>query len=197
MKRCGNKLNIQQGQIETFHYEPEERGSRKANAKRTAAYCRVSTLAEEQELSFETQTDYYRTLIENDPTMELVGIYGDQGFSGLHASKRKEFQRLITDCEADKVDVVLVKSISRFSRNTVGAYYLKHWGTADDLLSLLFYWAAISVILLQYIEHNIKFCPNFLIRLKPMRKRDRIIQQNNYRTDVLYARKRKQIFVCR
>ena len=119
MNERRNKLNIRKGQTETFHYEPDEKGLRKKDAKRTAAYCRVSTLAEEQELSFETQTEYYRTLIEKDPTMELVGIYGDQGFSGLHADKRKEFQRLIADCEAGKVDVVLVKSISRFSRNTV------------------------------------------------------------------------------
>ena len=114
-----NKLNIQEGQTETFHYEPASVGERKEGLKRTAAYCRVSTLAEEQELSFETQKNYYSELIAKDPNMILVGIYGDQGFSGLHADNRKEFQRLIADCEADKIDVVLVKSISRFSRNTV------------------------------------------------------------------------------
>ena len=103
----------------TFHYEPKEKNTHKKDAKRVAAYCRVSTLAEEQELSFETQTQYYSHLIENDPTLELVGVYGDQGFSGLHSDKRKEFQRLIADCETGKVDIVLVKSISRFSRNTI------------------------------------------------------------------------------
>ena len=103
----------------TFHYEPKEKRSYKKGARRAAAYCRVSTLAEEQELSFETQSVYYKNLIENDPSLELVGIYGDQGFSGLQSAKRKEFQRLIADCEAGKVDVILVKSISRFSRNSI------------------------------------------------------------------------------
>lgn len=103
---------------ETYHYKPEKMEVAKG-LKRVAAYCRVSTLAEEQELSFETQCDYYRNLIDNDPTMTLVGIYGDQGFSGLHASQRKEFQRLMKDCMNGKVDMILVKSISRFSRNSV------------------------------------------------------------------------------
>ncbi len=87
--------------------------------RRTAAYCRVSTLSEDQELSFETQRNYYEQLISRDPAMIPAGIYADQGFSGLHADKRKEFLRLIADCEAGKIDLVLVKSISRFSRSTV------------------------------------------------------------------------------
>ena len=95
MKERRNKLNIQEGQTETFHYEPMGGVTQKVGVRRVAAYCRVSTLAEEQELSFETQSAYYKGLIEKDPTMVLVGIYGDQGFSGLHASRRKEFLRLI------------------------------------------------------------------------------------------------------
>lgn len=90
-----------------------------SKATRVAAYCRVSTLMEEQELSYESQCAYYENLIGSKENMELVGIYGDQGFSGLHAEKRPEFQRLIADCTAGKVDLVMVKSISRFSRNTI------------------------------------------------------------------------------
>ena len=86
---------------------------------RVAAYCRVSTLMEEQELSYESQCAYYKQLIDSSKDMELVGIYGDQGFSGLHASKRPEFLRLIQDCKDGKVDLIMVKSISRFSRNTI------------------------------------------------------------------------------
>lgn len=110
------QLNDIGTQMESFHYEPQAQ-THKQGVKRVAAYCRVSTLAEEQDLSFETQCGYYRKKIENNPEMELVGIYGDQGFSGLEASRRKEFQRMIADCEAGKIDMVLVKSISRFSRN--------------------------------------------------------------------------------
>ena len=86
---------------------------------RVAAYCRVSTLMEEQELSYESQCAYYRQLIEANKDMELVGIYGDHGFSGLHAAKRPEFMRMVQDCVDGKIDLVMVKSISRFSRNTI------------------------------------------------------------------------------
>ncbi|MBQ8986390.1 MAG: recombinase family protein [Lachnospiraceae bacterium] len=129
-----NRLNIMEGQTETFHYEPPTPAAWKEGVRRTAAYCRVSTLSEDQELSVETHSGFYMNLIEQDPTMTLVGIYGDQGFSGLKADKRKEFQRLIADCLDGKIDLVLVKSISRFSRNTVECMeylkQLKEYGVA-------------------------------------------------------------------
>lgn len=113
-------------EMESFHYEPKIK-PKSEGLKRVAAYCRVSTLAEEQELSFETQCSFYKQLIERDPGMVLVGIYGDQGFSGLHSENRKEFQRLIKDCEDGLIDMIMVKSISRFSRNTIDCIgYLKH-----------------------------------------------------------------------
>ena len=68
--------------VESFHYEPPTKKRENKGIKRTAAYCRVSTLFEEQELSFETQCQYYEQLIAQNPNMILVGIYGDQGFSG-------------------------------------------------------------------------------------------------------------------
>jgi DNA invertase Pin-like site-specific DNA recombinase len=84
---------------------------------RAAAYCRVSTLADFQDGSYEVQCEYYRKLIEADPAMELVGIYGDHGKSGKNMKNRPEFQRMIKDCEAGKIDLILTKSISRFARN--------------------------------------------------------------------------------
>lgn len=97
---------------------------REENApRRVAAYCRVSTLLEEQELSYESQCAYYESLIENSPDMELVGVYGDQGFSGLHAKNRPEFMRMIRDCLDGRIDLIMVKSISRFSRNTLECQY--------------------------------------------------------------------------
>lgn len=85
--------------------------------RRVAAYCRVSTLAEEQDLSYETQCAYYKRLIEADPTMTLVEVYGDQGGSGLTLKKRPEFQRMMSDCLDGKIDLILTKSVSRFARN--------------------------------------------------------------------------------
>lgn len=83
---------------------------------RVAAYCRVSTELEEQEGSFETQIRYYREKIDQSPDMELVGIYGDRGKSGLKAGGRPGLQRLLADCRAGKIDLILTKSISRFAR---------------------------------------------------------------------------------
>ncbi len=102
---------------ETFHYTPETSLQDIAGKKRAAAYCRVSTLKEEQELSFDSQVSFYTDMIGRDPSLALVGIYADQGFSGLNMSRRKEFQRLLADCEAGLVDIIFVKSVSRFSRN--------------------------------------------------------------------------------
>jgi len=85
---------------------------------RVAAYCRVSTDHEDQETSFEAQQTHFNTLISNNPTWEMVGIYADEE-SGTRALKRENFMRMIADCEAGAIDMVLTKSISRFARNTL------------------------------------------------------------------------------
>lgn len=87
--------------------------------KRVAAYCRVSTDEEEQQSSFENQIEYYTQLIANNPKWIQVGIFADEGISGTQTRKRSEFLKLMQLCEDGKVDIVLVKSISRFARNTV------------------------------------------------------------------------------
>lgn len=84
-----------------------------------AAYCRVSTDQEEQLSSYENQVSYYTNFISNNPQYELAGIYADEGTSGTNTKKRKNFNRMIDDCEAGKIDRIIVKSISRFARNTL------------------------------------------------------------------------------
>ena len=84
---------------------------------KTAAYCRVSTDKETQDGSYELQESYFTELISADPHMELVGIYGDKGKSGLYADKRPGLQKLMDDCRAGKINLILTKSISRFARN--------------------------------------------------------------------------------
>ena len=91
---------------------------RDQHKKRVAAYCRVSTLLEEQEESFDTQVTYYSTFIEAHEDWEFAGIYSDEK-SGTKAENRPGFQKLIRDALDGKVDYILVKSISRFSRNIV------------------------------------------------------------------------------
>lgn len=87
--------------------------------RRIAAYCRVSTQAEEQSHSLAAQISYYTKLIEEYPDAVLVDIYADRGTSGTRTRNRTNFLRLIEDCRAGKVDAIITKSVSRFGRNTV------------------------------------------------------------------------------
>ena len=77
---------------------------------RLAAYCRVSTEQEEQENSFRNQVDYYTRYIQSHPEYELVDIYADEGISGTNTKKREQFKRMIADCEAHRIDMVITKS---------------------------------------------------------------------------------------
>ena len=87
--------------------------------KRVSAYCRVSTDKASQEESFETQIAAYERLIRGNPEWEYAGIYSDEGKSATSARHRAGFQRMIADALEGKIDIILVKSISRFSRNIV------------------------------------------------------------------------------
>ena len=86
---------------------------------RVAAYCRVSTELEEQESSFEGQVIYYTNLIENNPEWEMAGIFADHGISGIKDTTRPGFMQMIEACKKHKIDMILTKSLSRFSRNTL------------------------------------------------------------------------------
>ena len=86
---------------------------------RVAAYVRVSTENEEQQTSFEAQYEHYYDYITNHPAWEFAGIYADDGISGTNTKNRDEFNRMIEDCEAGTIDMIITKSISRFARNTV------------------------------------------------------------------------------
>ena len=85
---------------------------------RVAAYARVSSDSADQLNSYLAQVDYYTRHIGENPDWELADIYADEGISGLDFHKRDEFNRMISDCRAGKVDRILVKSMSRFARNT-------------------------------------------------------------------------------
>ena len=93
--------------------------SLKTKKLRVAAYCRVSTDQEEQLTSYEAQKSYYTELINNNPDWTLVKVFADEGITGTQALKRPGFMEMIRLCEAGEIDLVLTKSISRFSRNIV------------------------------------------------------------------------------
>ncbi|MDU6264646.1 MAG: recombinase family protein [Anaerocolumna aminovalerica] len=86
---------------------------------RVAAYCRVSTDSDEQATSYEAQIEHYTAYINGHPDWELAGIYADDGISGTNTKKRDEFNRMIDECMAEHIDMVITKSISRFARNTL------------------------------------------------------------------------------
>ena len=87
--------------------------------KRVAAYARISMESERMNHSLSAQISYYNDKIQKNPDWLFAGVYADDGISGTGTAKRDEFNRLIADCDAGKIDIVLTKSISRFARNTV------------------------------------------------------------------------------
>lgn len=87
--------------------------------KRVAAYARVSANSERMCNSLSNQVSCYREYIQSNPLWIYAGIYADKGISGTQTQKRDEFKRMMKDCEEGKIDIILVKSISRFARNTV------------------------------------------------------------------------------
>lgn len=86
---------------------------------RVAAYCRVSTDQKEQLESFESQKKHYTDLINENKGWVLADIYADEAITGTGVAKRDDFNRLINDCLSGDIDMVLTKSIARFSRNTL------------------------------------------------------------------------------
>ncbi|MCM1365325.1 MAG: recombinase family protein [Faecalibacterium sp.] len=101
--------------------------------KRVAAYCRVSTDSEDQVNSFLAQVKYYNDFIKHSKDMILVDIYADEGITGTCVNKRDEFQRMLKDSRAGKIDRIYVKSVSRFARNSLECIenirLLKSYGT--------------------------------------------------------------------
>ncbi len=87
--------------------------------KRVAAYCRVSTDSEEQLVSYTNQKKVYTEMIASRKDWCFAGLFADEGKSGTRADKRPEFNKMINDCLAGKIDYIITKSVSRFARNTV------------------------------------------------------------------------------
>ncbi|MBQ3464058.1 MAG: recombinase family protein, partial [Clostridia bacterium] len=87
--------------------------------QRVAIYVRVSTDDERQTTSFELQQIYYEDFVARHPNWTLVKIYADEGISGTSLKHRDEFNRMIADCRAGKIDLIITKSVSRFARNVM------------------------------------------------------------------------------
>jgi DNA invertase Pin-like site-specific DNA recombinase len=90
-----------------------------AKKLRVTAYCRVSTKSEDQLNSYEAQMEFYTEYISSKPEWEFIGLYADEGISGTKLRRRKRFNDMIRDALDGKIDLIIVKSVSRFARNTV------------------------------------------------------------------------------
>ena len=96
---------------------------------RVAAYTRVSSDSEDQLNSFAAQNRYYTELISGKAEWRMVDIYADEGITGTSVAKRDDFQRMMADCRRGLIDQILVKSISRFARNTNAVVSAAFYGT--------------------------------------------------------------------
>ena len=91
---------------------------RQPKLKRVAAYARVSSGKDAMLHSLAAQVEYYSNYIRRHPGWEYVGVYANEAKTGTKDS-REQFQQLLTDCKAGKIDHIVTKSISRMARNTV------------------------------------------------------------------------------
>jgi len=93
--------------------------NRKIDRKlKVCAYVRVSTDSDDQMNSYRMQLQHYQNYIQSNDKWIFVDIYADEGVSGRSLKNRDEFKRMFNDCRSNKIDRILVKSVSRFARNT-------------------------------------------------------------------------------
>jgi DNA invertase Pin-like site-specific DNA recombinase len=85
---------------------------------RVAAYARVSNGKDAMLHSLSAQINYYKKVIQDNKDWQFVGVYADEALTGTKDS-RQEFQQLLEDSKAGKIDMIITKSISRFARNTM------------------------------------------------------------------------------
>ena len=110
---------IDQSLLEVIPAEVPKKLNEDNSHKRVAVYARVSTDNVEQTSSYELQKNHYEDFVNHHPGWELIDIYADEGISGTSLKHRDSFLRMIEDCKAGKIDLIITKSIARFARNTL------------------------------------------------------------------------------
>lgn len=91
----------------------------KDERQRVGIYARVSTKNTAQTSSYELQQKYYEDLVRKYPKWELIKIYADEGKSGVTKQHREQFNEMMKDAHEGKLDLIIVKNISRLARNVI------------------------------------------------------------------------------
>ena len=102
--------------------------------RRVAIYVRVSTDDPRQTSSYELQKNYYEDMVQRHELWSLIEIFADEGISGTSLQHRDAFNRMVRECKAGKIDVLVVKSIDRLGRNY--DEILEQWRIITDLYIL-------------------------------------------------------------
>jgi DNA invertase Pin-like site-specific DNA recombinase len=110
---------ISSDELDVIPAMPEEDFYDGNKEKRVAVYARVSTDDPRQTSSYELQKNHYEDVVSRRPDWKLVEIYADEGISGTSLKHRDAFVRMINDCKAGKIDLIVTKSVSRFARNII------------------------------------------------------------------------------
>lgn len=110
---------INEDELDVIPAIPQEDFYRPNSVKRVAVYARVSTDDPRQTSSYELQKNHYTDLVNRRDDWTLIDIYADEGISGTSLKHRDSFIRMIADCEAGKIDLIVTKSVSRFARNVL------------------------------------------------------------------------------
>ena len=111
--------NARDDSIVVIPAKPKDNIFHSDTKKRVAVYARVSTDGINQTSSYELQRNYYEEMIKSRENWTMVDIYADEGISGTSLKHRDNFKRMIRDCEAGKIDLIVVKNVARFARNIV------------------------------------------------------------------------------
>lgn len=125
--------------LDVIPADPQEDFYKSDTQKRVAVYARVSTDDPNQTSSYELQKNHYEDLVNRRPNWTLVDIYADEGISGTSLQHRDNFIRMIDDCRAGKIDLIVTKSVSRFARNIIDCIgYVRQLKASEPPIGVFF-----------------------------------------------------------
>ncbi|MBR3635576.1 MAG: recombinase family protein, partial [Lachnospiraceae bacterium] len=148
-ERSGNDLvkqrireryrGVNEDVLDVIPAAPQEDFYKSEVHKRVAVYARVSTDDPNQTSSYELQKNHYEDFVTRHSNWELVDIYADEGISGTSLQHRDSFIRMIDDCNAGKIDLIVTKSVSRFARNIIDCIgYVRQLKAANPPIGVFF-----------------------------------------------------------